>query len=99
MSLYHVTTKEAYELIKVEGLKPQIGRRSRQANETKPAIYLFADLITCEEAIMNWLGDCFNDDAELLILQVDLPFFHLKEFEVIHHHPIPAKDIKVLISL
>lgn len=68
--LYHVTHAENLESILMRGLVPQIGPRSAQANEALRCVYLFTSAEACETALMNWLGDEF-EDTELVVLELD----------------------------
>lgn len=36
-------------------------------------IYLFHSFDDMENALMNWLGECFNEEDELAILKICLP--------------------------
>ena len=68
MTLYHVTPKKNVPSIIRDGLIPQVGDRSAAMAET-PAIYLFPSREHAEDAVMNWLGDEFEDE-ELTLLKV-----------------------------
>lgn len=74
---YHVTPMENVPSISKEGLSPRIGPRSIDYGEKTPAIYLFPDLVSTEDALMNWLGEWYeqqyDEDYELAILKVCLP--------------------------
>ena len=73
MIAYHVTTKENYKKIISQGLIPQIGDRSIDLGEDKEAIYLFPNLGSAENALMNWMGEWFEDqEIELVLLEVNL---------------------------
>ena len=74
---YHVTTKTNMQKIKKQGLVPKIGPRSQLAGEVFPYVYLFDNYETMEDAVMNWLGDLFEDDEVLVLCEVRLP----KEFD------------------
>ncbi len=58
--------------IKKHGLLCQIGPRSQELGEPAKAVYVFPNLDYANEAVMNWLGDEFNDDDKLIILPVKL---------------------------
>lgn len=69
MAYYHVTTLEAWNLIKQDNkLIPKIGPRSRQANETIPLIYAFSSWDDLSDSA--WIFDEFEDDAILVILEL-----------------------------
>lgn len=61
---YHVTPTENVESIRSQGLIPQIGFRSKLVNEQYPLVYLFGSRIEMEEALMNWLGECFLEPLD-----------------------------------
>ncbi len=71
---FHVTPIGNLALILERGLQPQIGDRSTEMGEATPSVYLFPDLETCEDALANWLGDCFETEpeSELAILEIDV---------------------------
>ncbi len=71
---FHVTPIENLPLILERGLQPQIGDRSAEMGEATPSVYLFPDLEACEDALANWLGDCFENEPEngLAILEIDV---------------------------
>ena len=69
--VYHVTpTKNLVEIMSV-GLVPQIGPRSSQISDEARAIYVFQDKDSVEDALMNWLGDEFNDEP-LSLLEINI---------------------------
>lgn len=78
MILFHVTKKRNLQKISRDGLIPSKGARSRKLSEPRPAIYLLRSMADVEDAIMNWLGDEFDEDEELVALKVLVP----KGFEV-----------------
>ena len=70
---YHVTREADLSSIMAEGLVPRIGPRSEKTGEAAPAVYLFPDLASLEDAMANWLGDEFPDDEPLAVLEVTMP--------------------------
>ena len=70
---FHVTLKQNMGSILANGLIAQIGERSKEIGESQEAIYLFPNREEMETALANWLGECFEDDDDLVILQIDLP--------------------------
>lgn len=72
MNLFHITKNENIPFIQSEGLKPSIGINSSSYGETKPAIYFFMDKKTMEEALVNWMGDLFEEDDGLSVITVDV---------------------------
>jgi hypothetical protein len=69
---YHVTPKENLSSVMKYGLIPQVGEWSKELNEGK-AVFLFPTEADMEDALQNWLGDCFNEDDELVSLEITLP--------------------------
>ena len=70
---YHVTLKENYDKIMVEGLIPQIGERANDYGEDIERIYLFPSEDDMNTALSSWLGECFDEDVELCSLLITLP--------------------------
>lgn len=68
--IYHVTRKEDLPSILAEGLQPRIGPRSIQIGESSPAVYFFPDMESVENALLNWLGEEFDDD-EIVVLVIN----------------------------
>ena len=98
---YHVTKKKNWSKIKTQGLKPQIGYLSKQLDEPVPAIYLFSCEEDADTALYQWLGEAYEEEDELVMLEVEVPdSFHCKhpknstEYEAICYDPIPSKYIK-----
>lgn len=72
-TFYHVTLAENLPLIMEKGLVPSVGERSKKMSE-REAVFLFASRGDAEDAVMNWLGDEFDDDDDdLALLEVTLP--------------------------
>lgn len=69
---YHVSTKKTFNKIKREGLIPKIGGRSKKFGEESAGIFLFISIEEAENALMNWLGDEFDEDEKLVLMEVDL---------------------------
>ena len=68
---YHVTNSDNLKSIMEKGLLPQSGPRSSELGDY--GVFLFNDLDSLEDAISNWLGDLFDEDDELVILEVLIP--------------------------
>lgn len=100
IQMYHVTPTQNVRSIMSTGLIPQVGDRSSKVDE-QPGIHLFADWDTMEDAVMNWMGDEFEDD-ELTLLQVMVQQDEVEEDVFYPGHiyisdkPIPPEHIKVL---
>lgn len=73
ITVYHITLSSNWPSIKQHGLIPQIGRNSQALGETKPAIYLFPDLKSSNNALDNWFGDLYDDDQDLIRLTINCP--------------------------
>lgn len=61
-------------------------------------VYLFKDYGDAEDAVMNWLGDRFDEDEELVVIKVRSSFVKQKSelasgFEVISKTDIPPEGI------
>ncbi len=96
MIAYHVTTLDNYNSIFKNGLIPNIGPRSESLGELIPRIYLFPDKTTCYDALSGWLGDEFDEDDELMILQLDIKGFKTTsdvDYELAISEFIPANRI------
>lgn len=102
-TFFHVTPVENLQSIMKNGLQPQIGDRSEQCGEKTKAIYLFHSLEDVDNALYNWLGECFLPDIDLAILQIeipeDFPIIMQKDsngdifFESVCYEEIPAEHI------
>ena len=96
-TFYHVTKKESLESILKNGLIPQVGERSIQLDE-EPGVFLFPSLDSLDNAMMNWLGEEFGDEVELVALKVEIDDTNLDyiAFEAISREIIDAKSISYL---
>ena len=68
---YHVTHADNLDSIMRVGLRPSIGNRASAYGEDTPMVYLFGHREDVDNALMNWLGDEFDDDVALVVLQVE----------------------------
>lgn len=100
---YHVTLNENVISILDNGLIPKLGERSLEIGEKEPLVYLFPTEDDMECAVMQWLGDWYEDeygeDVKLSCLKINLPYdFPIEngevEYECISKKTIPAKYIK-----
>ena len=80
---YHVTLSSNIEAIKEQGLIPQIGKRSK-ACETIPAVYLFHTIPDVESALGSWLGDLFEEEDELISIELVLTKQQLMTYTVVY---------------
>ena len=75
--LFHVTLMENVESIREKGLIPQIGERSAEIGETEEYVYLFTSYEAMDNALMNWMGEWYNErygeDVELAVLKILIP--------------------------
>lgn len=100
MNVFHVTRREDLPSILNSGLEPRIGPRSLKLGEPCAAVYLFPDLEAVENALMNWLGDAF-DDIELIVLEIDASSLSLEPgagFELMSSNQIPAALILNILN-
>lgn len=102
-TFYHVTPSENTPNILKQGLIPQQGERAKLIGEDEDGIYLFRDVISAKDALMNWLGDEFDEAQELDLLKIMLPVdgdFDLEDdpdmYEVISRTAIPAENVYLL---
>lgn len=97
ITVYHITLFSNWPNIKQHGLIPQIGPNSQALGETKPAIYLFPDLKSSNNALDNWFGDLYNDDQDLIRLTINCPNNLIQksdaEYERVSYQTIPSNYI------
>lgn len=72
VTLYHVTPTANMASIRSAGLVPLMGDRSSKM-EDDPAIFLFKSKDDADDAVSNWLGDEFDEDEGLTLLQITVP--------------------------
>lgn len=97
--MYHVTPKKNLRYITKNGLVPKIGNNSLLYGETDNRIYLFSSLIEAEDAVMNWLGDLYDDEVTLALLKIDVTNIDLGsevEWEYYTTKLIPPDRIEVI---
>lgn len=95
--LFHVTLKANLDSISKRGLLPLIGERSASFCEQENQIYFFKDKVSVENALLNWLGECFEDE-ELIVFEIDE--CHVSgeshaEYELSCKHPIPFSQLTI----
>ena len=98
--LYHVTPIVNLPSILMNGLQPKIGERSALQGESTEKVYLFTSSDACETALMNWLGDEF-EDLELAILEFeegDIAGETSVGYELVCKTGIPARSIKRILD-
>lgn len=96
--LYHVTLLKNLRFILNDGLLPKIGDNSIAFGETLPRIYLFDSKESCENGLMNWLGECFEnvEEGELVILGISpdgVDSIREVEYELAVSEGIPPSNI------
>ena len=76
---YHVTDKKNWPFIQVEGLIPIVGERSAELYES-PCIFLFPTQEDMDTALLQWLGEWYDDKEietderiDLISLKITLP--------------------------
>jgi len=99
--VYHVTPAVNLDNILMQGLIPQTGDRTRKIEGEKPAIYCFPDKVAMEDAMMNWLGDEFEEDEALALLEIYTTGLKGQvtegaEYEVAITSKIPPQNIRVI---
>lgn len=67
---YHATHKSNKESIITSGLHPMIGKNSQLINESDANVYLFNSAEDLDTALGQWFGDLFEEDDELIIIEV-----------------------------
>lgn len=97
MIVYHLTTKKNFNKIQSEGLKPKIGPRSKELGEDNKVVYFFRSEIEAEDALCNWYGECFGEDEEFILMEVNIQGFNFNDnpstFEVTVSEMIPSDRI------
>lgn len=96
---YHVTPERNLRKIKKIGLVPQIGTNSSSYGETEGRIYLFPTSVDADNAVMNWLGDLYDEDEQLALLAVDIAGLPTKKdvgWELNTNQAIPPERIKII---
>ncbi len=97
--LYHISPSVNTSSILKNGLTPSIGDRSTNLGEVDEKIYMFGSMDDVEYAIMNWLGDEFDEDEALSLFEIKLPLdwpLEHEAFEYTTSKPIPPTLIKLL---
>lgn len=103
---YHVTLMSNLVSILDSGLIPQIGENSKELGETEDRVYAFIDKDSTENALLNWLGELYEEvDEDLVILEIDDSHFDFildsngdVFFECYAYNKIPPSAITKIIS-
>ena len=98
--LYHVTPAKNLPGIMSKGLIPKVGSRSAQIYNEQSGIFCFPDKVSVEDALMNLLGDQFDENETLALLAIDSTGLQGKytpgaEYEVVITSPVPVSNISV----
>lgn len=98
-TFYHVSPSTNTQSILSKGLIPMIGGRSEQL-ETEKAIYMFRSIDDVDDAMMNWLGEEFEDesiDLFKIMLPKSFPIIDDPDmWEVVSEHPIKSEYVYLL---
>jgi len=78
MQLFHATARSNWTSIQEKGLIPAVQKRGMHAESFEPAVYLFEDVETANDALAGWLGEYIRD-THAIILAVDVPDDQLQE--------------------
>ena len=93
--VFHVTPRKNLSSIKTHGIQP--GALAPADVSDKKAVYLFKNKIDVEDAIMNWLGDKFDEDEPLVLLTIRKSGLNLVSssagYEIMSYEPIPIGNI------
>lgn len=97
---YHITPAKNVSKILKNGLDP----KKPQDYDDEEGVYLFKSKDDVDDALMNWLGDRFDEDEDLALLEIDGNYVKRVSpggagYEVIVKHAIPAEAIKLSRSL
>lgn len=97
--VYHVTPTRNIKKIMQQGLIPAVGDRSKKITDEKSGIFTFPDKTSAEDAIMNWLGDEFDDDEDLSLLAINIDGLRTTkgaDYEIIVTDKINPSRIKIV---
>ena len=98
---FHVTRMELLPSILHGGLIPTV---PRDMPGEPSGVYLFPDADAVDTALTNWLGDRFEEDEDLVIIEVDPEqleedlFLESVEYERIYTAPIPVAALQRLFT-
>jgi len=100
-NFYHITKKDNLSSIKKYGILPK--KNKEMANEPF-GIFLFTSKNDAEDAVVNWLGDRFDEEEELVMLTLDSSYIRdikqsIAGYEVYTENPIDPQAIKNIMLL
>jgi hypothetical protein len=90
--MYHVTESIHIDALMNEGLIPRIGERSLELGETVARVYLFSSVQTANEALLNWLGEWFEDKAEETGHEIELVILEINPEGLTLHPTFEGQD-------
>lgn len=94
-TLYHVTRYSNLDSIKLHGILPN---KPTDFEEDENAVYLFKSMDSLEDAIDSWLGDRFDEDEDVIVLEINPVGLNIEkssvDYEVISYDAIPVSNIK-----
>ena len=93
---YHITPTYNIDSILENGLTPSVPNDMSDTN----GVYMFRSLDDAHDAIVNWLGDRYDEDVDLSILSIDpagvSDINSVVGYEVMSRDTILPKFIKVV---
>jgi hypothetical protein len=91
--VYHITPKKNLKRIASSGITPLVPTDEKDER----AVYLFKDKVEAEDALMNWLGDRFDEDEPLVMLTIKTGGLNIVPgsagFEVMSYNTIPWRNV------
>jgi hypothetical protein len=98
--LWHITSKRNLKSIKKHGILPKI---PADMTDEKEGVYLFKSYHDAEDAVVNWLGDRFDEDDDLVAIGIDPIGVRIEksaaDYEIFSTSPIPSENIKKTIFI
>lgn len=101
--VYHVTPARNLPSIQRHGLNPTVGGRSAKIQSESRAVFCFPSIEHVEDAIVNWLGDEFDEDEQLALLAINTKnlnggYTPNAEYEIAITSTIPPSHIDVVTN-
>lgn len=81
--VYHVTRKSNLSNILKKGIIPN---QPTDWEDQEKGVYLFRDKNSAEDAVMNWLGDRYEENEKLVLLTINTNGIYIK----------PSEDLETL---
>jgi hypothetical protein len=81
---YHVTPTENLNSILYKGLISRLGERSSKIEDESDGVFLFGSKEEATDAVMNWLGDEFEENEPLSLLKISIPLNRLSTMKIYH---------------